>query len=236
LLFEKHKPTTMKKILSVFAIAAVFAACKNNPSPGEDSRVLGMSATEQQKVIKTKGVYDATDGYTASQLNNPNRIKISEEIKLVEENKVIANNNAVKKAYQAAPVKRKAVTAIAKEKEVVSGESRPVYQGNPGAVDNTSNTLPAPATPPVTNNDNADSRSNPEEVVTASTQTAPEPVQKKEGWSHAAKGTVIGAGSGAILGAMVSKKHGKGAIIGGILGAGTGYVFGREKDKKVGRY
>jgi hypothetical protein len=59
---------------------------------------------------------------------------------------------------------------------------------------------------------------------------------KKKGWSNAAKGTVIGAGSGAVLGAIVSKKKGKGAIIGGILGAGGGYVLGRMKDKKVGRY
>jgi cobalamin biosynthesis Mg chelatase CobN len=58
---------------------------------------------------------------------------------------------------------------------------------------------------------------------------------KKEGWSKAAKGAVIGGASGAVVGAVVSKKKGKGAIIGGILGAGGGYVIGRSKDKKDGR-
>ena len=62
----------------------------------------------------------------------------------------------------------------------------------------------------------------------------PQPAKKK-GWSKAAKGTVIGAGSGALVGAVVSKKKGKGAIIGGAIGAGTGYVIGRGEDKKDGR-
>ena len=62
-----------------------------------------------------------------------------------------------------------------------------------------------------------------------------ETVDRKRGWSKAAKGTVIGAGSGAVIGAVVSKKKGKGAIIGGVLGAGVGYGIGRSKDKKDGR-
>ena len=62
-----------------------------------------------------------------------------------------------------------------------------------------------------------------------------ETVARKRGWSKAAKGTVIGAGSGAVIGAVVSKKKGKGAIIGGVLGAGVGYGIGRSKDKKDGR-
>ena len=66
-----------------------------------------------------------------------------------------------------------------------------------------------------------------------STRTAP---ARKRGWSKAAKGTAIGAGSGAVLGAIVSKKKGKGAIIGGLLGAGAGYVIGRAGDKRDGRY
>jgi hypothetical protein len=58
---------------------------------------------------------------------------------------------------------------------------------------------------------------------------------KKKGWSKAAKGTAIGAGSGALVGALVSKKKGTGAVIGGAVGAGTGYLIGRGKDKKDGR-
>lgn len=62
-------------------------------------------------------------------------------------------------------------------------------------------------------------------------QAAPE----KKGWSSAAKGTAIGAGAGAIGGALIDKKHGRGAIIGGLVGGGAGYLIGRDKDKKTGR-
>jgi hypothetical protein len=58
---------------------------------------------------------------------------------------------------------------------------------------------------------------------------------KKKGWSQAAKGTVIGAGAGAIGGALIDKKKGRGAIVGGVVGAGTGYLIGRGQDRKSGR-
>jgi len=57
----------------------------------------------------------------------------------------------------------------------------------------------------------------------------------KKGWSDAAKGTVIGAGAGAIAGALIDKNHAQGALIGGLVGGGTGYVVGRAKDRKTGR-
>lgn len=58
----------------------------------------------------------------------------------------------------------------------------------------------------------------------------------KKGWSKAAKGTLIGAGSGAVVGAVVSKNsRGKGAVIGGVVGGTAGYLLGRSKDKKDGR-
>ncbi|WP_285056433.1 YMGG-like glycine zipper-containing protein [Pedobacter ginsengisoli] len=63
-------------------------------------------------------------------------------------------------------------------------------------------------------------------------ETAP---AKKKGWSSAAKGTVIGAGAGALGGVLIDKKDGRGAIIGGLVGAGTGYLIGRDQDRKSGR-
>ncbi|HWJ26175.1 MAG TPA: glycine zipper domain-containing protein [Flavisolibacter sp.] len=54
----------------------------------------------------------------------------------------------------------------------------------------------------------------------------------KRGWSHKKKGAVIGAGAGAVTGAVVSHHHAKGALIGGAVGAGAGYLIGRHKDKK----
>jgi hypothetical protein len=62
-------------------------------------------------------------------------------------------------------------------------------------------------------------------------------VEQRKGWSGAAKGAVIGAGVGAISGAVIDKKKpAQGAIIGGLagagLGAGTGAVIDSKKKKK----
>lgn len=59
--------------------------------------------------------------------------------------------------------------------------------------------------------------------------------RRRRGWSHAAKDATIGGVGGAVVGAVISKNHVKGAIIGGVLGAGGGYILGRSKDKKDGR-
>ena len=68
-----------------------------------------------------------------------------------------------------------------------------------------------------------------------SVSTAKKAAPAKKGWSDAAKGTVIGAGAGAIAGALIDKNHAQGALIGGLVGGGTGYVVGRAKDRKTGR-
>jgi hypothetical protein len=60
-------------------------------------------------------------------------------------------------------------------------------------------------------------------------------VRRRRGWSHAAKGAVIGGVGGAVAGAIIDKKHGQGAVIGGVLGAAGGYILGRGKDKREGR-
>lgn len=63
------------------------------------------------------------------------------------------------------------------------------------------------------------------------------PAKQKRGWSKAAKGTVIGAGGGALIGALVDKHNrGMGAVIGGLLGGAGGYGIGRHMDKNDGRY
>jgi hypothetical protein len=69
-----------------------------------------------------------------------------------------------------------------------------------------------------------------------STSQAPAPVQRDKGWSDAAKGTAIGAGSGAVIVAVVEKNdRGKSAVVGSVIGAGAGYLIGRHRDKKSGR-
>ena len=55
---------------------------------------------------------------------------------------------------------------------------------------------------------------------------------KKKGWSAKAKGAVIGAGAGAITGAMVDGRKGEGAVVGGLIGAAAGLGTGAIIDKK----
>ncbi|MEP7252421.1 MAG: YMGG-like glycine zipper-containing protein [Ginsengibacter sp.] len=72
----------------------------------------------------------------------------------------------------------------------------------------------------------------------SSTSTGTDPVatttpqEKKKGWSSAAKGAAIGAGAGAIGGAIISKKKGLGAVVGGVVGAAGGYIIGKDIDKR----
>lgn len=90
---------------------------------------------------------------------------------------------------------------------------------------------PAPVetkTEPVATNTSTEEASAGTETTTAETA----PAEEKKGWSNAAKGAVIGAGAGAVGGAVLSKKKGKGAIIGGVIGAGAGYIIGKDKDKR----
>lgn len=55
--------------------------------------------------------------------------------------------------------------------------------------------------------------------------------------SKAAKGAIIGTVVGAGTGAVVHKRNrSKGAIIGGVIGAAGGYGIGRGMDKRDGRY
>ncbi|MCW3082297.1 YMGG-like glycine zipper-containing protein [Segetibacter sp.] len=70
------------------------------------------------------------------------------------------------------------------------------------------------------------------ESSTGTTTTTPT-VAKKKGWSKAAKGAVIGAGTGAAAGAIIGKNKVKGAIIGGAAGAGGGFIIGKILDKKA---
>jgi hypothetical protein len=75
------------------------------------------------------------------------------------------------------------------------------------------------------------------ENSTASSGAAAPAPAKKKGWSHTAKGAVVGAGAGAITGAVVNKNDRvKGAAIGTIVGAGMGAGIGaivdHEKKKK----
>ncbi|MFC0182355.1 YMGG-like Gly-zipper [Pseudarcicella hirudinis] len=68
----------------------------------------------------------------------------------------------------------------------------------------------------------------------ASSETAAPVVhKKKKKMSNTVKGALIGAGVGAISGAVIDKNRpGKGAVIGGLIGAGVGAGTGAIIDKK----
>jgi hypothetical protein len=61
-------------------------------------------------------------------------------------------------------------------------------------------------------------------------------VKKKKGLGNVSKGAIIGAGTGAVAGAIIDKKHGEGAIVGGLIGAGagaaTGVIINQAQKKK----
>ena len=86
-------------------------------------------------------------------------------------------------------------------------------------------------------NSNNSASSNTGTVSNTSKQTTTaQTTTRKKGWSSAAKGAVIGAGAGAIGGAIIGKKKPvKGAVIGGVVGAAGGYIIGKDIDKRKGR-
>ncbi len=104
------------------------------------------------------------------------------------------------------------------------GGSDPVEAPSPGNDGNTAGTGTVAAEP----------SGNEEHTGTAGTETD-EPAteeKKKQGINNTVKGAVIGAGAGAVGGAIINKKNpGKGAIIGGVVGAGAGAVTGVIIDK-----
>ncbi|GAA4454513.1 YMGG-like glycine zipper-containing protein [Rurimicrobium arvi] len=71
---------------------------------------------------------------------------------------------------------------------------------------------------------------------TASSTSGNAAQQQRKGWSSTATGAVIGAGVGAVSGALIDDRKGRGAIIGGLagagVGAGTGAIIDNNKKKK----
>jgi hypothetical protein len=95
---------------------------------------------------------------------------------------------------------------------------------------------PASTTPgennPVQGKDNSAST----ETSGTVTSSNGEKVQKKTGMNKATQGAIIGGVTGAVAGAVISKKKGLGAVVGGIAGAAGGYIIGKKMDKKDNKF
>ena len=197
----------MKKIVFVFAIIAVFIGCQSNPKIGTDT-----ATTSTKSDTATLNHNAFTDNAREIQLNGVNDTIVSSD-----------GNTYVKlkpKEAEPAAVKVAEITNKPKAQHSSSQARRARSVGSGAGTSKSENST--------VSNGTGSGR-----IDTAATPT---PVTKKKGWSKAAKGAVIGAGSGAAAGAILTKKKGKGAIIGGIIGATGGYIIGRGKDKKDGRY
>jgi hypothetical protein len=199
----------MKKIVFVFAIIAVFIACQSNPKIGTDTANTSIKSDTAPLNLNA-----FTDKAREVQLNGVNDTIVSSD-----------GNTYVKlkpKEAEPATVKVAEINNKPKAQHSSSRAARRASSVGSGAGTSKSENSTVP---------NGTTGSG--DIDTAATPT---PVAKKKGWSKAAKGAVIGAGSGAAAGAILTKKKGKGAIIGGIIGATGGYIIGRGKDKKDGRY
>lgn len=130
-----------------------------------------------------------------------------------------------------AKVETRVITRVQKVYVPVKAQpSYPVYEP-PVATPPIANPVPASVPGQSTNTDNTvgtdDAGAGPS---TDGTETAQ--VEKKKGWSNATKGAVIGAGAGAIGGAVLAKKKGLGAVVGGVVGAAGGYIIGKDVDNR----
>lgn len=215
----------MKKILLIITVAAFFAAC-SSPTENLPSAALGEST-----------IQDTTGLVAFQQWKNQQPI-VAEQSQEIESNLIQASSPKTKIIYRDRPTSN-----TAKRKKIEVPESNPEQS----IVSDKQETYGTPAVKSRKaisragsgvgggsgENGNEGIGTNEEpSIVNAPVEKLP----KKEGWSKAAKGTAIGAASGAVLGAIVSKKKGTGAIIGGAIGALGGYVIGRSKDKNDGRY
>jgi hypothetical protein len=215
----------MKKAILSIAIAAVFAACNNSKPVDQVSTATQVKTPdttgynqfqqwkEKQELIDAQGVNEQDQNYNAEAVTEPTH----QAPKVIY--RTIVKEREVKVSKPAQHSNERAVVRTAKS------SGRPIEGSGSGSTG-------SEPTGGISSGSGSGTSSSNGDVVT----TQPEVKKKDEGWSKAAKGTAIGAGSGAVLGAIISKNKGKGAVIGGVVGAAGGYVLGRMQDKKDGRY
>jgi hypothetical protein len=203
----------MKNLLLTLFIITGFAACKSNTqsdSQKRDIQLLSDSSAFTNNNIYTDTVVSAKSEVVPTKISNaPERmVKVKRQVSLPEKN------------IKSATVK---TSTSNKTPEVIPPVvTPPVVTGNSGTATNT-----GAANEGTAGSGNGTSSGTP--------TTIPQP-EKKKGWNKAAQGAVIGGVTGAVGGAILSKKKGLGAVIGGVVGAAGGYIIGNGMDKKDNKY
>jgi hypothetical protein len=201
----------MKKLIPIFSIAVVMAACNPTPKTEAASSAANVSQPVQPTVLDTAGLAE----YQAWKVQN--ELKDTKEY-----------NTPSMEPEQAAPVAR--VRKVKRpQPSYTSKTESPVETSVPSSV-------PASNPESTASNGGSGTVSNDGGAATSESSGTAKADEKK-GWSKGAKGAVIGGVVGAGAGAVINKKNPVvGAVIGGVLGAGGGYVIGRKMDKKDGRF
>lgn len=208
----------MKNLLLTLFIITGFAACKSNTqsdSQKRDIQLLSDSTAFTNNNIYTDKVVSVKAEMVPAKISNaPERmVKVKRQVSVPEKNVKTAtvNTSTSNKTSEVIPpvVTPPIVTP-------------PVVTGNTGTATNTGTT-----------NEGTTGSGNGTTSGTATTIPQPE---KKKGWNKATQGAVIGGVTGAVGGAILSKKKGLGAVIGGVVGAAGGYIIGNGMDKKDNRF
>jgi hypothetical protein len=191
------------KKLLPFLSLAFLAACNSNP----DKAGVSTTPVTQQAPVQTLD----TTGYAKYQ-----DWKAQNELVEIKE----YNEPEQQKAAPVARVKRAYKAPVRKAAPVASAPKKKAAVRKPVSTNSGSGSTASAGSGTEMNNEGSNSAKAPA-------------VEEKGGWSKTAKGTVIGAGGGAVIGAVINKKNrAAGAVIGGVLGAGVGYGLGKVLDKK----
>ena len=198
----------MKKIIYLFFAGAIMASCNNNAKQGTD--------TKKQMMTDTSALYNnnVNTDTTRAVTTEPVEPSLSTAVK---------ESTMPKETSKPKEAKKSKITTVQPKQQQQANTSEPVATA-PVSNDADQTTTDA------SNGNDASPGATDSKTTTSTTETAVKP--QKKGMSNSAKDAIIGGGAGAVGGAIISKKKGKGAIIGGLLGAGAGYILGKNKDKK----
>lgn len=210
----------MRKLFIPIVVAIIFTACNSDTKEKLETKKVVLST--DTTVQNNAGASADTAAAVQTDAAPP-----AVDIPVVTPKPVNPAQVTAQKPNNVIPHKRPARTVTKASSDNVNTSSNTnTSQNNPTApADNAS--IPSNGTD---NNGTSPSNGTTDNGTSAGTTTGTTQPTKK-GWNNASKDAVIGGAAGAIGGAIISKKKGKGAIIGGIVGAAGGYILGKKKDK-----